>query len=622
VGTNLLSRIYERVTVAVDRLESWHRFPLPEQIALLIGMRNKLRADNLYHPVSGEVLPELDPKPDPRWLAERTVDGAYNDLAAPAMGMAGTRFGRNVPLAKAAPEVGDRLMTPNPRKVSTELLARGPKMIPATTLNVLAAAWLQFETRDWFSHGTDPKRMFEIRRPEGDDWPTDPILVPRTRRDPSNNAEMPDTFVNTETHWWDASQLYGSTVEFQQAIRKPKLGPGKLAIGADGLIDVDPNFLGTSGGQDGWWVGLELLHTLFMREHNAVCEMLHTAYPSWSDDLVFGKARLVIAALIAKIHTVEWTPGILNHPSLQVAMRANWFGLAGERVQRLLGRLADSDTVSGIPGSTTDHHSAPYAITEEFVSVYRMHQLVPDEFKIRSLGGPTVRAEVAFLELAGAHTREALRTYGPVDLLYSLGTAHPGAITLHNNPRFMQHFRRVDGMEIDLGAVDILRSRERGVPRYNEFRRLMHMKPMTSFEDLAQDPKVAAELAAVYDTIEDVDLTVGVDAEKPPPGFGFSDTAFRVFILMASRRLKSDRFFTVDFTPEVYTPEGFAWIADNTMSSVLVRHYPELSAALRGMANPFAPWNDVAPSKDVVPAPKLSSPRTGRAVTATHGRYR
>jgi len=34
--------------------------------------------------------------------------------------------------------------------------------------------------------------------------------------------------------------------------------------------------------------------------------------------------------------------------------------------------------------------------------------------------------------------------------------------------------------------------------------------------------------------------------EQLLPGFGFSDTAFRIFILMASRRLKSDRFFTND----------------------------------------------------------------------------
>jgi hypothetical protein len=55
----------------------------------------------------------------------------------------------------------------------------------------------------------------------------------------------------------------------------------------------------------------------------------------------------------------------------------------------------------------------------------------------------------------------------------------------------------------------------------------------------------------VYDNdIERVDLTVGL-AGRFPAGFGFSDTAFRIFILMASRRLNSDRYFTKDFTPEV-----------------------------------------------------------------------
>ena len=49
---------------------------------------------------------------------------------------------------------------------------------------------------------------------------------------------------------------------------------------------------------------------------------------------------------------------------------------------------------------------------------------------------------------------------------------------------------------------------------------------------------------------------VGLYSEPLPEGFGFSDTAFRVFILMASRRLKSDRFFTRDYRPEVYSPRG------------------------------------------------------------------
>lgn len=59
---------------------------------------------------------------------------------------------------------------------------------------------------------------------------------------------------------------------------------------------------------------------------------------------------------------------------------------------------------------------------------------------------------------------------------------------------------------------------------------------------------------------------------------------------MASRRLKSDRFFT-DYNATTYTPEGMRWIDDNTMITVLLRHYPELAPALRGLDNAFAPWN-------------------------------
>jgi hypothetical protein len=80
-------------------------------------------------------------------------------------------------------------------------------------------------------------------------------------------------------------------------------------------------------------------------------------------------------------------------------------------------------------------------------------------------------------------------------------------------------------------------------------------------------------------------------AEPLPPGFGFSDTAFRVFILMASRRLKSDRFFTTDFRPEVYTQTGIDWVNRNKMKDVILRHYPELTPSLEGMPNAFLPWH-------------------------------
>jgi len=89
---------------------------------------------------------------------------------------------------------------------------------------------------------------------------------------------------------------------------------------------------------------------------------------------------------------------------------------------------------------------------------------------------------------------------------------------------------------------------------------------------------------------------VGLYAERKPTGFGFSDTAFRIFILMASRRLKSDRFFTRDFTPQVYTQAGLDWIDQNSFKSLLLRHYPQLAPALEGVENGFAPWKRVSAS--------------------------
>jgi hypothetical protein len=116
------------------------------------------------------------------------------------------------------------------------------------------------------------------------------------------------------------------------------------------------------------------------------------------------------------------------------------------------------------------------------------------------------------------------------------------------------------------------------------------LEPARTFEELTDNPEWARQLREVYGEIEDVDLMVGMYSETPPPGFGFSDTAFRIFILMASRRLKSDRFFTVDFTPEVYTRTGIDWVQNNDMRTVLIRHYPELFPTLHLLDNAFAPW--------------------------------
>ena len=146
------------------------------------------------------------------------------------------------------------------------------------------------------------------------------------------------------------------------------------------------------------------------------------------------------------------------------------------------------------------------------------------------------------------------------DLFYSFGRRHPGAITLHNYPTHLQNLTRDDGERLDLAAVDILRDRERGVPRYNQFRRLLRKDAGQVVRRADRRPGLArSRSSSVYDNdLEKVDLMVGLFAEPLPKGFGFSETAFRIFVLMASRRLKSDRFFTDDCRPRSTRSSGWS----------------------------------------------------------------
>jgi hypothetical protein len=581
-----VSKLLTSAAGALDRRFGWDRLPRPLGVLTLVGLRLRLRERNLYDTGAGGAKAASNGGAQ----NARMPDGSYNDLDAPAMGMIGARFGRNVPLERTYPEELPGLLDPSPRVVSRELLTRD-EFKPATIVNVLAGAWLQFEVHDWFSHGKNlPEEPFELELGEDDPWHERPMRIERTRNDPDPDANGgATTWVTTDSHWWDGSQIYGSEPAISAALREGK--GGRLRLDPDGQLprDLDER-VDLTGVAGNFWLGLALLHTLFTREHNAVADRLAQEHPQWSDGELFDKARLVTAALMAKIHTVEWTPAIIAHPTTKYAMRANWYGILGKR----LGKWSSNEVLGGIPGSATDHHGVPYSLTEEFVAVYRMHPLLPDEFTFRSIATDEVLQERTFRELGVNDVRARLDEVGFVDAFYSFGVAHPGAITLHNYPRFLQELQKPDGTVVDLAAVDVLRIRERGVPRYNDFRRLFHLKPADTFEELTDNPQWAEELRRVYGDVEKVDLMVGLYAEPLPKGFGFSDTAFRVFILMASRRLKSDRFFTRDYNAETYTQTGLDWIDETSMGDVLLRHYPELEPALRGVDNAFAPWNRVS----------------------------
>jgi tetratricopeptide (TPR) repeat protein len=589
---------------------NWYRRNFYFGILTLAHMRDKLNERNLVNTYPAGTLTGFQQegqKPPEGVQYFRTADGSWNNLSNPKEGAAGTRFLLNVQPDAVRPETGETLMTPNPRLISRKLLTRDGPIKEVPFLNLLAAVWIQFETHDWINHGEILDTEFhEIPLAEDDparrQYHQSNMFVGKTQPDPTR---MPDdkvakTFINEVTHWWDGSQIYGSDYETQKRLRSGV--DGKMKLATDGRLPVDKKGLEEVGFQRNWWVGLAMLHTLFIKEHNAICDRLKTSYPQWDDNRLFNVARLINAAVMAKIHTVEWTPAILPNKGLNTALNANWFGILtnlcayGKDRETLSEIKIKNPELGGVVGNPINKHGQPYGLTEEFVEVYRLHSLLPETLRLQNIDQGEI-TEMATPATRQAGSPKVTKQFGIADLLFSFGNQNPGALVLNNYPRFMQELSIPGNPLFDMGAVDILRARERGVPRYNEFRRQLGLKPIGSFDDLTDDQSQVKKLKEVYgdkpEDVEKLDLMIGTLGEGyRPTGFGFGETMFQIFILNATRRLQADRFYTDNYNEATYTREGLDWIDASSFKTVLLRNYPELAnTGLANVTNAFEPWD-------------------------------
>jgi hypothetical protein len=502
----------------------------------------------------------------------------------------------------------------------------------------------------------------------------------------------PKTTNNLNTAWWDASQIYGYDDNSRRRMRRDPADRAKLATvqahtGAAGdgfgylptfepADPIQPEWTGQEAVAmpDNWSIGLSFLHNVFVREHNIFVDEFRKVakaspeedsglrnpdkpeeaipYRAVSDDDLFEIARLVVAAEIAKIHTIEWTTQLLYDEPLYAGMNANWSGLfkddeeaskasklaseATARIVRKLGESRDPKLANqfysalaagpGIVGTGSDapyplgvnsgvnHFGSPFNFPEEFMSVYRLHPLVPDMIEFRELSNPNAIARrVPVIDTFRAKATPQMRSGGLSNWALSMGRQRLGLLLLRNHPQFLQNLNirpRFD-TTLDVAALDVIRDRERGVPRFNEFRRQIGLRTLTSFDDfidrrlpanspaLKDQQDLVKTLREVYgqhkcdaskqitaaqlnpdktpindclgkkngemvDNIEDVDIVVGFLAETTRPhGYAISETQFHIFIINASRRLYSDRFLTSSFRPEFYSTFGLNWVMNN-----------------------------------------------------------
>lgn len=289
----------------------------------------------------------------------------------------------------------------------------------------------------------------------------------------------------------------------------------------------------------------------------------------------------------------------MKNKTLDIGMKTNWYG-----IPRALGLSKKGPPgLMGLVGGKTLNHGVPYCLTEEFVSVYRLHPLMPDGLPMRGAS-----EFVPLMALIGPAGDGFLRASpdAPTEAWDSVVRYPCGNLSLFNYPRALRDVKTTDGRgrtdvpavttTVDLAAIDLYRDRERGIQRFNAFRAALHLKPFRTYADLTGLPADSDEVRAleeVYgkDGIDSVDLLVGNLAEKKIKGFAISETSFLIFLLMASRRLEADRFFTTDFNEETYTRAGFEWVKRvDGVKDLLERHFPSVAKNIPAKQSGFKPF--------------------------------
>jgi alpha-dioxygenase len=252
-----------------------------------------------------------------------------------------------------------------------------------------------------------------------------------------------------------------------------------------------------------------------------------------------------------------------------------------------------------------ENNGVPFCLTEEFAAVYRLHPMLPPGLVV----GPERKEFIPLEDLVGDKGRNTIRAnpervmeFWDSVLFYPCGSLSP-----HNYPTALRKVaptedngkNHPDTDMIDLAAVDLYRDRERGIPRFNEFRRAIRLKPFKTWEALTGEKKGrspnADALEAVYgaapDGIERCDLLVGDLYENKIKGFAISETSFIIFLVMASRRLDADPFLNELDNATSYTQAGLDWIEKTKgFKDLLVRHYPELAKKIPDGQSAFKPY--------------------------------
>ena len=502
----------------------------------------------------------------------RSIDGTNNNLFHPEYGAAHQPFLRKM----SAHYDGDgntMYEEVNARTVSNAVFDQSGSIPSAENLSALTFAFLQFLDHDITASGEGKTESSPIGVPLGDPlfdpFGTGGVEIPFMRSGvmpgTGTNAGRPRDQINEITAWVDGSGVYGSDHARAAWLRTGQHGKLKTSPGTDGPLlpcntvdgncqtqQLDPGAPRMAGDTDRCGQRVKVfvagdvraneqptllsLHTLFVREHNRLCEE-RVQQGHTDDEQNYQYARSMVSGMIQEISYGEVLPALgVQLPAYQ-GYKSNikvgiWnvFATAAYRLGHTMvtpnlwmldescedatARLGCGPGTAGVfggasclTGCLSEDRLSPLALRDAFFN-------------------PSIVANNgidALLRGAGAQVQQDIDAK-VIDDLRSFLFGAPGAGGL------------------DLAALNIQRGRDHGLPKFNEVRQAFNLSPI-SIQQLTNDPQLRTALTELYGSADHIDAWVGMLAEKKAPNRAVGQT-LQVILKRQFRRLRDgDRFY-------------------------------------------------------------------------------
>ncbi len=441
----------------------------------------------------------------------RTYDGTNNNLAHPSWGASFIHLQRFGPS-----DYADGISTlagplrPSARVISNNIVDQTEdETIPNDFgTSDFIWQWGQFLDHDIDLTDGSTDEEANIAVPAGDPFfdPTGSgsVVIPFNRAlyDPETGTDLknPREQENEITSWIDASMIYGSDDERAAALRAGpdspflKTSPGNLLpynvdalANANGFVQ-DPTTLFLAGDvRVNEQLGLAVMHTLFVREHNRLARRLQRQHSNADAEEIFQTARRLVAAEIQIITYNEFLPALLGRNAIS-------------RYRRY------------------DPEINPSIFNEFSVAAYRLgHSLLSNEiFRLDATGQEIDAGHVAL--------RDAFFT-APIHL-QSEHDLDPILRGLASQPHQKLDVKIVNALRnflfgqpgqggFDLASLNIQRGRDHGVGSYNDTREALGMPRVSDFDEITSDTDLQQALFDTYGSVDDIDLWIGGLAEDP-----------------------------------------------------------------------------------------------------------